>query len=938
MKNLIRTIVLTIVLCAVTSAADVDVRLSSREAYVGSPIVLQIQISNANSFEQPSIPDIDGCEVRAAGAPAQSSQITIINGKRSESRSVTMQYLLIPRREGTFRIPPMSVKVDGKNVGVQEQSFVATTSETGDLLFVDIEGSKEKVFVGEPLELTLKIWIKPFRDTKSGLTLSEGAMWSLLSESTSWGSFADRMNEMAANRQRPGGQEVLRDDGNGSERAYYLYQIHATVYPKRTGKIDASDVQIVVDYPTAVGRSRSPFGSMFDDDSFGGGSVISRMLNDDGFGPSSGGRMAVKATRPIVGEISVDATEVLSVPLEGRPADYRGAVGKYQIVTHANPTTVDAGDPITLNIGIAGNGPMELVQAPPLSEQVDLTKDFKVADDSLAGFVKNDTKVFSTTIRPRQAGKMKIPPIRLSFFDPEIQKFQTVFSEPIEITVNESETLALDAIVSTSPGSSQNGEGRTNDGVLPNFTNCSGEDVLLSQVTQRRVEWWWGFVLVPPIIFLLSLIVKIGTAFIGGLVSSQTEKSKCLSTIKSAGAPETISAAVVAFVLSRGGARKKWSSLSGGAAAGDLSSPIDSSTEREMRETEAIGRLRVAGLYHIANDVESFLVKCHSEDVKSLMRSAVELIQRVDAALHVIPRNMVKTKLQKNAAWNVSTTTRLLVGIVAIASSATVAIAQDNADASAPQSLQLSLSSAKILLAEATEAYNLGMTRQTTDVADAKEAFLSSSKKYQMLVDSGISNWQLYTNLGNAYLQSGELGRAIANYEKALHLEPTNSQAEKNLALADSKVVNNHARENSASNVSTFNRLFLDTVGANSMKVMVAVTSIIFWGLCAVRIFWRAFPVGKYAVVALALLLLSLGSLVLNERGAPTRLNSVIVANDVILHEGDGEQFANVMKMEASQGIRVEQLATRGQWVQIQTEDGKKGWIHARDIEASTVN
>jgi len=42
---------------------------------------------------------------------------------------------------------------------------------------------------------------------------------------------------------------------------------------------------------------------------------------------------------------------------------------------------------------------MDLVQAPPLAELSSLTTDFKVPSEPLAGFVKGDRKVFSTSIR-----------------------------------------------------------------------------------------------------------------------------------------------------------------------------------------------------------------------------------------------------------------------------------------------------------------------------------------------------------------------------------------------------------------------------------------------------------------------------------------------------------------------------------------------------------
>ncbi|MBC7968250.1 MAG: BatD family protein, partial [Fuerstia sp.] len=326
------------------TAGDVDVRLSAREAWVGSPVVLQISLNNAEDYEQPTIPDIDGCDIRSAGAPQQSSQTTIINGRRSDSRSVVMQYLITPRREGAFEIPPISIKVDGRRVTTDKLRFVATKSETGNLLFVEIEGGKDKVFVGQPLELTLKIWIKPFHDAEKDITLSEANMWQLISEQTSWGSFLERMQELAANNQRPGGKEVLRDDGQGNERSYYLYEITAMVYPKRPGKIDADDVQIVIDYPTELGKARDPFAGFFEDSGFGGRSPLSQMMGDDFFSSPFSNRLTVSKTRPITGEAQVDATEVLPVPTEGRPADYRGAVGRYKIVTQATPTAVSAGD------------------------------------------------------------------------------------------------------------------------------------------------------------------------------------------------------------------------------------------------------------------------------------------------------------------------------------------------------------------------------------------------------------------------------------------------------------------------------------------------------------------------------------------------------------------------------------------------------------------
>ena len=168
-------------------------------------------------------------------------------------------------------------------------------------------------------------------------------------------------------------------------------------------------------YPTALGRSRDPFSSFFGGSSFGASGLLKQMMDDDLFASPFGRRLTVSESRPIVAEAKTDSTRVLPVPTAGRPADYRGAVEQYRIVTEAEPVTVDAGDPITLRIGIVGDGPMDLVEAPPLADIEAITSDFKVTDQSLAGSVHDETKMFVTTLRPRREGISEIPPIPLSY-------------------------------------------------------------------------------------------------------------------------------------------------------------------------------------------------------------------------------------------------------------------------------------------------------------------------------------------------------------------------------------------------------------------------------------------------------------------------------------------------------------------------------------------
>ena len=520
-KNPLSLIVCAWIFSCATAALsqDIDARISTREAWVGSPIVLQLRIRNAKNYSLPEDFEIEDCDVRRSGTPSQSSQITIINGRRSESRSVTMQYQITPRRAGEFQIPELSVEVDGKTQKTRPIKFAATKSETGDLLFVEVEGEKESVFVGQPLDIKLKIWVKPYTDRKNNIKLDEGQMWQLLSKQTSWGSFDNRMQELAENCRRPGGESVLRKDQDGRSREYYLYEINGTIYPTKPGKIDASDLQVVVNYPLSLGRRRDPMQSLFGDSPFGGSSLMEEMMGDGFFSSPFGRRLTVTQSRPVVAEANVNSTEVLPIPGAGQPADYRGAVGRYRIVAEADPKNVAAGDPVTLRLGIIGDGPMELVQAPPLHEIESLVSDFQVTDQSLAGFVQNDTKVFMTTIRPRSEEVVQIPPIPFSFFDPDKKEYQTVYSDPIELEVETAQSLALDAIVSNTP-SGRTSQSQADGAPEPSSANGNWEEKL-TRVADGLKQWWY-VALVPPacvLAFFLGKFAFVAPALIARLRS-----------------------------------------------------------------------------------------------------------------------------------------------------------------------------------------------------------------------------------------------------------------------------------------------------------------------------------------------------------------------------------------------------------------------------------
>jgi tetratricopeptide (TPR) repeat protein len=64
--------------------------------------------------------------------------------------------------------------------------------------------------------------------------------------------------------------------------------------------------------------------------------------------------------------------------------------------------------------------------------------------------------------------------------------------------------------------------------------------------------------------------------------------------------------------------------------------------------------------------------------------------------------------------------------------------------------------------------------------------FTGALQSYQGLLEEGFESGDLHFNLGNAFFKTGELGRAILSYERALKLTPRNPDARANLELARS--------------------------------------------------------------------------------------------------------------------------------------------------------
>jgi len=129
----------------------------------------------------------------------------------------------------------------------------------------------------------------------------------------------------------------------------------------------------------------------------------------------------------------------LSLPTQGRPKDFGGAVGDFQVSSDTSATHVVAGDPLTLRLRISGVGNFDRVDS-AMFEHLDHWKtypaksSFKPSDP--AG--NKGEKVFEQPLIAASAGEQSIPPLEFSYFNPKTQRYERASTEPLKVTVSAS--------------------------------------------------------------------------------------------------------------------------------------------------------------------------------------------------------------------------------------------------------------------------------------------------------------------------------------------------------------------------------------------------------------------------------------------------------------------------------------------------------------------
>ncbi len=422
-------------------AISLDVTASRTAIFHGESFNLTLSVNGADAeIKPPDFASSDPAEIQFLGSHSNSrSSLQIINGRmtRDVFRGRVFDYAVKPRNEGVYRTGPIIVTVNGTPIKHSGITVQVKGIESQDRVIVSVKASSEAVLVEEPFTITLSVAIRelpePYGQSNEPLHASSTPQLS-----------ADflEIQEKKGTLIPPDLNQILNSliDQSGRAPAFAInnYKSPSMGFGSffNSGPFEAqpirfrlSPAQIEIDGKryreytltlsyTATGEGQHTFGPV----TFKGKVItdVTKQLEavfDDVY--TIGAAVTVRITPP---------------PDEGRPEDFIGSVGKNMRTSAQFDTTVcKVGDPLTLTLEITGDISITNLRTPTLGLQPELTRDFRIYDDSVKTETLKNGKRFSYRVRPTKAGTLEFPPIRISYYDTAIHAYKTITTEPIPV-------------------------------------------------------------------------------------------------------------------------------------------------------------------------------------------------------------------------------------------------------------------------------------------------------------------------------------------------------------------------------------------------------------------------------------------------------------------------------------------------------------------------
>ena len=382
--------------CLACSGASsvITSKFTPSQSDVNRSAYYKITIKGGELLEPIRLPKIPGLDFISEGKQLQFSSI---NG--SMIRQTVLIYRVEADEPGEYTLPSFTAKLSDGTATVPEASisFIHGSAEQSTQekpIGLELKLPKERFYVGETVPCQIKLFVET--GIRAGLVSSEPSQES---DAFIVNAAGGAPKSAIAHKNGVQYQEVFWN--------YTLTPIKAGVFPLNFEYIIEAALPSQND---SNFFSSHPLGS----------SIFNTMLN----------------ARRFKLETGKDSITVESLPTEGCPDNFTGAIGEFIVFQKLSTHSVEIGEPITLTLSISGQGNFDRIQAPPIPTngqwKVYEPKRSFTPTDSL-GYKGIETIEY--VLIPQTQAIDTTPRIEFSYFDAQEGVYRSAVADPVPITV-----------------------------------------------------------------------------------------------------------------------------------------------------------------------------------------------------------------------------------------------------------------------------------------------------------------------------------------------------------------------------------------------------------------------------------------------------------------------------------------------------------------------
>jgi hypothetical protein len=429
MKRIVLLLIVVLSFAGLSLRADeVDFKVSApAQVSMGERFRVTYQINaEIDEFTPPSF---NGFNILSGPSKGQNSSIQIVNGKVTQSISISYTYILAASKEGELELAPATARVGNKTYQTkskkiqvsaptapaqnQQNNNKADSDSQGQLkaddVYIKAFVNKRNVTLGEQLIVTYRIYTKvPVSNLSIDKQSAFGGFWSV---------------------------DLLENDGNLKQSTevingeeYIVADLKkAALFPQKTGDLEIEPMTLNCLVQVQTGKKRTTTNDPFFDSFFNDPFFSNSFRNVEKSLVSNGIKVSVK-----------------DLQSQQKPASFTGAVGQFSLGSNIDHKAVAANEAITIKYTISGNGNIDLL--PDLNAK--FPADFEVYDPKISIKTRKEKegisgyKTYEYTVIPRSAGTYEIPSVTFSYFDPAKNAYLELNSDAYEVTVTKSSQSA----------------------------------------------------------------------------------------------------------------------------------------------------------------------------------------------------------------------------------------------------------------------------------------------------------------------------------------------------------------------------------------------------------------------------------------------------------------------------------------------------------------